>query len=291
MDAENTSNDKKTLDGFFELRATHNRHRWHLPVELGLTVGPPGHKFLFGGVGLASAIRALEQTTGRPVIWATAQYLSFANPPDIVDVDVIVPKEGKNITQARVLGHVQDREIYTVNAAVGSRGKTLDHQWVTMPDVPAPENCEAMPRFGRTEEEDLHTRLNVRVARGRYGASRSEGGLSEDGRSVIWARPKDESLPIDAAMLAIIADFVPGALGHALGRQAGSNSLDNTLRVRKMVETDWVCCEIQVQGVYDGFVHGDMKIFAQDGTLMAVASQSGIVRIWDETRMKLLKDA
>ena len=110
MDAETTSNDTKTLDGFFELRATHNRHRWHLPVKLGLTVGPPGHKFLFGGVGLASAIRALEQTTGRPVIWATAQYLSFANPPDIVDVDVIVHDEDIVDHLEQVRGRFRDQE-------------------------------------------------------------------------------------------------------------------------------------------------------------------------------------
>ena len=267
---------------FFELRPTHNRHRFHLPVETGISVGPPGKKFLFGGVGLASAIRALEQTTGRPTIWATAQYLSFANPPDIVDVDVIVPKEGKYITQARVLGHVQDREIYTVNAAVGSRGKVQDHQWVIMPDVPGPEQCERMPRFGREDEDDLHRRMNVRVAKGRYGVDRNEVGLSEDGRAILWARPMDPALNIDAAILAIIADFVPSATGNALGKQAGSNSLDNTLRIRKLVPTDWVCCDIHVHGICDGFVHADMKMFAQDGTLMAIASQSGIVRLWEE---------
>lgn len=264
---------------FFDLRPTHNRHRWHLPVEIGVTVGPPDRKFLFGGVGLASAISALEQTTGRPTIWATAHYLSFATPPDIVDVDVIVPKAGKNVTQARVLGHVQDREIFTVNAAVGERDMDLSHQWVTMPDAGTPAEADPMPRRDH-EREDLHSRMEMRVAKGRYGAKRSEGGLSADGHAVLWARPRNGQ-PIDAAMLAVIADFVPSATGHALGRQAGANSLDNTLRVRTIVPTEWVCCDIQVHGIHAGFVHGDMKLFAEDGTFMAVASQSGILRIWE----------
>ena len=63
-------------DSFFDLRATHNPHRWVLPVVPSLCVGPPGNVFLFGGVGLAASIAAMEGTTGRPLIWATAQYLS-----------------------------------------------------------------------------------------------------------------------------------------------------------------------------------------------------------------------
>lgn len=276
---------KSSQTRFFDLDPTDNPDKWTLDVTMGISVGPPKHKFLFGGVGLASAIRALELTTDRPLIWATAQYLSFATPGQTVEVDVRAATEGKNVTQARVLGHVGDREIYTVNAAVGTRGKDLDHQWLQMPDVPGPMDCDRQPRFRPKvddEPDDLQQRMHVRVVQGRYGQSRSEGGLSEDGRAMLWCRPLDEATAIDASMLAVIADFVPGATGHALGKQAGSNSLDNTLRIRKIVPTDWVLADIQVQGIHDGFVHGEARLFAQDGTLMGIASQSGIVRIWDE---------
>ena len=270
---------------FFDLDPTNDPNKWTLDVSMGISVGPPKHKFLFGGVGLASAIRALELTHERPLIWATAQYLSFAQPGETVNVDVRAATEGKNITQARVLGHVGDREIYTVNAAVGSRGKELDHQWLEMPDVAPPMDCEALPRFRPKvddEPDDLQQRLHTRVAHGRYGKKRNEGGLSEDGRAVLWSRPMDPNTPIDATMLAVIADFVPGATGNALGLQAGANSLDNTIRIRKIVPTEWVCADLHIQGIHDGFVHGEARLFAEDGTLMAVASQSGIVRIWDE---------
>ena len=62
---------------FFDLRATHNPHRWFMPVEPAICVGPPGNVFMFGGVGMASAVAALERTTGRPLICATAQYLGY----------------------------------------------------------------------------------------------------------------------------------------------------------------------------------------------------------------------
>ena len=204
---------------FIDLQSTHNPHRWYLPVEERYCVGPPGMKFLFGGVGLATAITGLERTTGRPCIWATAQYLSFANPGDVVDVDVRSKMEGKHITQARVLAHVKDREIFTVNAAVGAREAEHSHQWLNMPDVPPPDDCPSMPRFG-PEADDLHAHLDMRVAQGRYAPGRKvEGGMSDDGRVVLWGRLRNGA-PIDAATLAVINDFVPSGTSHALGLPA-----------------------------------------------------------------------
>ena len=46
----------------FDLRQTHNPHRWVLPVEARICVGPPESSFLFGGVGLAASIAAMERT-------------------------------------------------------------------------------------------------------------------------------------------------------------------------------------------------------------------------------------
>ena len=63
------------------LEPTHNPMRWMLPITPGISTG---HQFLFGGCGLGAAIAALEGSSGRPVVWATAQYLSYANPPSIM---------------------------------------------------------------------------------------------------------------------------------------------------------------------------------------------------------------
>lgn len=263
----------------FDLRQTHNPHRWVLPVEARICVGPPENSFLFGGVGLAASITAMERTTGRPVIWATAQYLSYAKPEEFLDVDVIVPKQGKHVTQARVVGHVGDREILTVNAALGARPQDVSAQWARMPEVPPPAECESMPHF-QVATRDLHHQFDMRVAKGRYGNAR-KGELSSDGHAVLWGRPK-EHRPVTSGLLAIIADYVPSATGHALGRFAGANSLDNTIRIRELRDTEWMCCDIRIHGVNAGFVHGRMHVFAEDGTLLATASQSGIMRLWDE---------
>jgi acyl-CoA thioesterase II len=259
-------------DRFFDLRSTHNPHRWFLPVTRDLCVGPPGNTFLFGGVGLAAAIAALEETSGRPLVWATAQYLSYARPGSVVDLDVRIPVSGKHNTQARLSGHVGDQEILTVNAALGSRPSPFSHQWASRPDAPPPRDCPVSGHW-RGDADDLHSRLEVRVAHGRFREPSNGSGPSEDGRLVLWIRSR-HGLPMSASLLAVFADFIPSGVGAALGMRAGGNSLDNTLRIRSVEPTEWVLCDVQIQGVHGGFGHGSMNLFSESGVLMASASQS-----------------
>lgn len=261
----------------FDLRATHNPHRWYLPVTPPICVGPTGRTFLFGGVGMAAAIAAMERTCNRPVLWATAQYLSFARPGEIVDLDVWVPTAGKTITQARVTGHVGDKEIITVNAAMGERDREHDGQWVAAPPAPPPAACPPAKHW-RAGEGDLNSRYEVRTVHGRYPDSNSLSGRSPDGRLVFWVRPhglRGEQ----TAVLAIIADFVASGITNAIGARGGGNSLDNTIRFARLEPTEWVLCDIQIEAIHTGVVHGAMRLFSEAGTLMATASQSLILRV------------
>lgn len=258
------------------LEPTHNPMRWVLPITPGISTG---HQFLFGGCGLGAAIAALEGSSGRPVIWATAQYLSYANPPSIMDIDVTIAVEGKQVTQARAVGHVGDREILTVNGALGVRPLEAGGQWSDMPQVPAPDECAVrMSRHPGTDS--IMDRLDVRLADAR-GFDELPGPPAVDGRSALWARIP-EVLDMSAATLAILGDYVPFGIGQALGAMAGGNSLDNTLRVGRLVPTEWVLLDIRVDLVANGFGHGVVHLWAEDGTLLATASQSTIVRYWQD---------
>jgi acyl-CoA thioesterase len=129
---------------FLGLEAAGRLH-WRLPVRTSLTTGGG---FLFGGVGLAAGIEALEAATGRPLIWATAQYLSYALPPSTVDLAVTVVVSGRQTAQARVVGTVDAQEIFTVNAALGSRPLDASGAWAVRPDVAPPPR--ARPRRAST---------------------------------------------------------------------------------------------------------------------------------------------
>jgi acyl-CoA thioesterase-2 len=235
---------------------------------------------LFGGCGLGAAIAALEGTTGRPLVWATAQYLSFARPPEYLDLDVIVAVAGHQITQARAVGHVADREVFTVNAALGQRDRDEEGTWATMPNVPPPWECEPRELRLSTNGDSLPDRLDVRLALGRTMAE-LPGPPSSDGRSALWAKlPK--VLDLSSAALGILGDYVPFGIGQALGLLAGGTSLDNTLRIGRMVPTDWVLLDIRIHQVARGFGYGDVHLWSEDAVLLASASQSTIVRMWAE---------
>jgi acyl-CoA thioesterase II len=258
------------------LEPTHNPMRWVLPVTPGIsTVGP----FLFGGCALGAAIAALEHASGRPVVWATAQYLSYAHPPSMLDIDVTLAARGRSITQGRVVGHVADAEILTVNAALGSRDLDVEGSWVERPQVPAPEDCEVRgPRVPGTES--IMDRIDVRLADARAWSD-VDGNPSPTGRSMLWARMPDLLDLSSGASLAILGDYVPFGIGQALGRAGGGSSLDNTLRVYRLVPTEWVLLDIRIHAVAHGFGHGVVHLWSEDGTLLATASQSTIVRLMD----------
>jgi acyl-CoA thioesterase len=233
--------------------------------------------FLFGGAGLGAGIAALETVTGRRCTWATAQYLSYARRDERVDVEVINAVEGASVTQARATCRVGDREILTVNAALGERDFEASGQFVSMPEIVAPEH--ARPRTLRTAHANsIMEALDMRYVKGRD--LEELDGTPSDGRTLMWVRIKSLVDGVDAAALGIMGDFVPMAVGQALGLRAGGNSLDNTIRFSTLVPTDWVLLDIQIESVQRGFGHGTIQMFAQNGALLATASQSCIARKW-----------
>jgi acyl-CoA thioesterase-2 len=233
---------------------------------------------LFGGCGLGACVEALEQVTGRPLVWATGQYLSYARPPAVVTIDVNEVVRGHQISQARAVAHVDGDEILTVNAALGHREVPHEGQWAEMPTVPAPENCP--PRVLLEHHQGtISDRIDMRLA---DAVSHEDlDGTPGTGRSSLWVRLPG-LLDLSPATLSIIGDYVPFGISQALGARAGGNSLDNTMRVASRVQTEWILADIRVHSITHGFAHGLVHLWAQDGTLLGTASQSTIVRAWRE---------
>jgi acyl-CoA thioesterase len=262
---------------FLGLQSSHNPFRWHLEVTPKLSTHSG---FLFGGCGLGAAISAMEGSSGRQCVWATGQYLAYAKPGEVMDIDVTLAVEGHQITQARAVCHVGNREILTANAALGHRPMDVSGQWERMPaGVPPPDQCPER-RSRLPESGSIHERLAQRMAKARDLDELD--GTHGDGQTVMWARIPDVIEGVDTTTLAILGDFVPMGVGQALGIRGGGNSLDNTLRIARLVPTEWVLLDIHVQAVERGFGHGLVHMFAEDGTLLATASQSCIVRYWPD---------
>lgn len=264
----------------FKLEATSDPARFRLNVIDEICVGPPGNVFLFGGVGHAAMVAAMKRVVSRELIWSTAQYLSFARRGMVLDIEVSVVVPGRNISQATVVARVEDQVILTASAAFGARPDQATHQWIQPPAMPAPEDCLALPVWPK-QDGGFNKRLEIRLPPGGTGTGPRDGAIEPTGRLQLWIRNRDHA-PMDAAQLAILGDFVPAGAASAVGRYGGGNSLDNTLRICRIVPTEWALCDIQMSAMDRGFGHGETRIFAQDGTLLAVAGQSLVLRFLDE---------
>jgi len=259
---------------FFDLVPTDDPRRWRLPVVRGVCSGMGA---LFGGAALGAAVEVLERVTGRPLVWATVQYLAFARPPDVVELEALEVTSGHHSSQARVLARVDGREIFTVLAALGRRELPWSGSWAIRPEVP-PVVASPVRPVAAHHEGTIAERLEMRVANAR--PMDELDGVPGDGRTALWVRLPE--IPAAGAALAVVADYVPFGIGQALGRPTSSNSLDNTLRMVRPSPhpTEWVLADVRVQAVADGFGHGVVHLWAEDGTLLATASQSAIVRPW-----------
>jgi acyl-CoA thioesterase len=256
---------------FLGLEATDDRFRWRLPVVPHLLT--PGG-FLFGGAALAAAVTALEEAFGRPLIWATAQYVSYASPPSVLDVRVEVAAAGRHVTQARVFLERDDVQVLVATAALGSRDFGAAGSWAERPDVIGPEDSP-MREIPAMFRGSIMDHMEIRLAAGR--SLERLDGRPGSGRCAYWTR-LPEGADLGAAGLALLGDHVPSGIGQALGMQAGGNSLDNTIRVVRIVPTEWILLDIRIHAVQRGFAHGLVHLWAEDGTLLGTGSQSAIVR-------------
>jgi acyl-CoA thioesterase len=231
---------------------------------------------LQGGAGLGAAAAAMSAVTGRPLLWATAQYLSYAAGTDRFTLDVTVEVAGHNTSQVRCVVTRDDREVLTAHAALGSRAVEHSGVWAVMPDVSAPDACPPY-EFFRPSDENFAGLIDMRLAHGRQPSGLD--GNPSDGAWSVWFRLAEGVHEMSVGELAFVSDFAPLAFAHALGHPYGGNSLDNTIRLGTLVPTEWILLSVHVNHVMNGFGHVNADLWAQDGTLLAQGSQSAVVRM------------
>jgi len=232
---------------------------------------------LQGGAGLGAAVAAMESVTGRPTIWATAQYLSFAVGTEPIDIDVTIAVAGHNTTQARCVLSRDGREILTAHSALGSRDFEFEGVWCARPDVAEPDSCPRY-RFFEAGRGHLGDQTEFRLALGRQLEEIEATGGRGDGSFALWIRGWDGQRLASVADLTFIGDFMPLGFADASGKPYAGNSLDNTIRVGNLVETEWILLSVHVQQVANGFGYGRAELWAEDGTLLGEVSQSAVLR-------------
>jgi acyl-CoA thioesterase II len=241
---------------------------YQLTVSRDHCLGPQGGKHMSGGSCHGAMLAALEDATGRQIIQSSCQFIATPTPDTEVNVFVEIMRAGRSVTIAQALMIGANGLAANVIATLGDLGtaNAPEAVWRHMPNVPSPKTCARVP-FVREDIGDLQSLLDFRLA---------EQPLS--GELKMWVRVHAVKGMATSATLAMLADYLPEALHFNLGRRVGAVSLDNSIRVVASAPCRWLLCHVRLAHVQDHRFHGDITLFNEVGDLLAIGSQSGLVR-------------
>ena len=226
---------------------------------------------LYGGTALAVALAAIEVAASRPVLYACVQFVGTAAAGETVRVAVDLVARGRSADQAHVMATVGDRVVFTAvgGAATRDRGGISGTASV-MPVVPGPDEC---PPFAPAKGVDSRTAGGQHRLMDLREVPAPGDADAPVRRLAMWARLRGEP-ETTAAKLGFLADFVPIAINRSAGVLGAGTSLDNTLRVARLVDSDWVLLELIPHVAYGNYGHGTVDIWSPDGVLLATGSQT-----------------
>ncbi len=232
-----------------------------LPVMPPATTGPEGAPHVMGGVALAAIIDAMQLDSELPVLWAQAQFLS----PTQHATELVIACEqcggGQAVAQYAATVSSNGRPTHRASAALGYREPCEQTVFAQMPDVPGPDDSTPV-EVNWSAPGSLPDQIDYRIAQEDNAA----------GLQAVWTRSA-AGFAIDACWLAIISDYFLGA--HPASR--GGSSLDAMFRFVQGAEPGWVLSVTQLAAFDRGVVHGSARHFSQDGRLLAISSQTGVL--------------
>jgi acyl-CoA thioesterase len=254
----------------------HDEGRWSFELT------PPLSRMdgkLYGGTGIATTIATLEAETGREALWTTVQFAASAELGERIDCHVEVLATGRRTSQGRVTASVGDRVVFAaLGATCAQRESPIDVQVPTMPDVPGPDEGEAFAARWHPEGLQMGWLLLAEMRQVEIG----------ENRFVTWGRMRD--LPISRAAISFLADLVPSSVARAAGFVGGGTSLDNSMRIGRLPETEWVLLDFDPWIATNGYLHGGARVWAEDGTMVGFASQTATAMVWTGEAPPWLKD-
>jgi len=250
----------------------------------------------YGGAALAASLAASEAVTGRPTLWSSTQLVATADLGERIRVGVEVVASGRSVDQVDVRATVGDRVIF---AAVGSNGSPrpggLSGPGQVMPRVAPPDDAEPWHGPGRIAAEAEGEPTFMLPAVGHHLVSEHreapllDGSPGRPGHMALWARLRGElgeAHEMTPAGLGFLADMVPIACARACGVQGAGTSLDNSLRIGDVVDTEWVLLELDAHVAVGGYGHGHVHVWSPDGRMLATGTQSAILFSVDDMRAR-----
>ncbi|MCC5951414.1 MAG: thioesterase family protein [Acidimicrobiia bacterium] len=255
---------------------------------------------LYGGTAIAVSVAAAEQVTDRPALWITTQFVSTVSKGATIDVHVEVLAPGKRTNQVRVTGTDADGGV--VFASLGATGHHrdggLNGEFEQFPTVEPPTDGEewATPFSGMARAAGFDPETIPALPRDvgfsavidMRAATVVDHPDDGPGRVCLWLRRRDRQ-PVTPALAAYMADMVPMSVAFACRTFALGTSLDNSIRIGRFIDSEWVLIDLRPHLAVGDYGHGTAHIWSADGHLMATASQTASMRSVDLSQVPWAK--
>jgi len=260
-----------------------------------------GTQQVFGGQVLGQALAAANSTVeGRVVHSLHAYFLRKGDQESPIIYEVDRQRDGRSFTSRRVVAIQHGRPILNMAASFKLPEEGLEHQ-SSMPQVPAPDSLKDVTDYRQQLLDQLPDGKLPRYLMHERPFEFRPVQLPQfidpeprEARASIWFKAVD-SLPnnddLHHAMLAYVSDYY--LIGTAT-RPHGTSvfdgqlqlaSLDHALWFQRPFRVDeWLLYEIESPSATDGRGLSRGKVFSQDGRLVAVVAQEGVIRLWPKSR-------
>jgi acyl-CoA thioesterase len=227
---------------------------------------------LFGGALLGSAIEALEQVAGKPLLTMSALFLQGFKENEVVELRAQLRGGGKAVALATATGLHGGEAAVAVQGTLGAFPQGARSIGVFQPRR-KPEDCPRRESMAYVEGGVTDT-VEVRyadhdVARGAQ-------------RAQLWIRCVGVEGALSAPILAVIADHPPSALAVVNGPGWYGITLDSSLRVAAQLDRhaagEWVLLDVQFDAFTDQMAHATVHMWSRGGEFLGVAAQTLRVR-------------
>jgi acyl-CoA thioesterase len=229
-----------------------------------------------GGYLASVLLRALTERVGEPERAARSLTVHYVRPPaeGPVEIEMEVVRSGRSLATltARL---TQGGEVAALATAAFSKPRpSLEFHDASMPPVPGPDD---------TAPSSWPEPLLPPVARRfEYRPVSSEAMFAGEPRAEVgaWLRLR-EPRPVDAVLLATVADALAPAVFPKADRPVTATTVDLTVHFRAPAQAEpydgWCLATFRSTVAVDGFVEEDGEVWTPSGRLVAHSRQLALV--------------
>ena len=238
-----------------------------------------------GGVVTAMALRAMvaELDTPDQLLRSVTTVFAAQVPPGPVDIDVVVLRRGRTMSQATATVRPDGASSGHVATAVfGTSRHGFEFTDVSCPTVPPPERCpsfrDPLPEGVKGfQPASFWERVESRVAIGHAPWHEWEPTSSE---RVYWYRfddpPVNDEGEWDPLALVALCDTMPGAVGERMGPNMPEwfgPSADLTVHILGQASSPWLLSHNRARHAGEGYASVEMELWDPARGLVAFATQ------------------